>query len=37
VRDRKPDDLPPFCAKIIEEFTEGRHEVAHAGATAGGR
>jgi protease I len=34
VSSRKPDDLPAFCAKIIEEFAEGRHEVAHAGATA---
>ena len=25
VSSRKPDDLPAFCAKIIEEFTEGRH------------
>jgi deglycase len=33
VSSRKPDDLPAFCAKIIEEFTEGRHEVAHLGAT----
>ena len=21
----KPDDLPAFCAKMIEEFAEGRH------------
>jgi protease I len=35
VSSRKPDDLPAFCAKIIEEFAEGRHEVAHAGATEG--
>lgn len=34
VSSRKPDDLPAFCAKVIEEFAEGRHEVAHAGATA---
>jgi protease I len=34
VSSRKPDDLPAFCAKIVEEFTEGRHEVADAGATA---
>ncbi|HWY89249.1 MAG TPA: hypothetical protein VNY31_01120 [Solirubrobacteraceae bacterium] len=27
------DDLPAFCAKIVEEFAEGRHQVAHAGAT----
>jgi len=35
VSSRKPDDLPAFCAKIVEEFAEGTHEVAHAGATAG--
>jgi protease I len=23
---RKPDDLPAFCAKAIEEFAEGKHE-----------
>jgi protease I len=23
---RKPDDLPAFCAKIVEEFSEGTHE-----------
>lgn len=33
VSSRKPDDLPAFCAKIVEEFNEGRHEVVHAGAT----
>jgi protease I len=26
VSSRKPDDLPAFNAKIVEEFTEGRHE-----------
>jgi protease I len=26
VTSRKPDDLPAFCAKAVEEFTEGRHE-----------
>ncbi len=31
---RNPDDLPAFCAKIVEEFTEGKHSVASAGATA---
>jgi protease I len=36
VSSRKPDDLPAFCAKIVEEFAEGRHEVADAGATAAG-
>ncbi len=36
VSSRKPDDLQAFCAKVIEEFGEGRHEVASAGATASG-
>jgi protease I len=35
VSSRNPDDLPAFCAKIVEEFAEGKHEVAAAGATAG--
>jgi protease I len=26
VSSRKPDDLPAFCAKIVEEFREGAHE-----------
>jgi protease I len=34
VTSRNPDDLPAFCAKIVEEFAEGAHEVAEAGATA---
>jgi protease I len=36
VSSRKPDDLPAFCEKIVEEFAEGRHEVARAGASGGG-
>ncbi len=35
VTSRKPDDLPAFCAKAVEEFAEGVHRVARAGATAG--
>ena len=34
VTSRKPDDLPAFCDKIVEEFAEGKHEVASAGATS---
>ena len=26
VTSRKPDDLPAFCSKLVEEFAEGRHE-----------
>ena len=38
VTSRKPDDLPAFNAKILEEFAEGRHEeqaarTIHADAT----
>ncbi|MFE9788301.1 type 1 glutamine amidotransferase domain-containing protein [Nocardia salmonicida] len=28
VSSRNPDDLPAFCAKIVEEFAEGRHLAA---------
>lgn len=34
VTSRSPDDLPAFCAKIVEAFAVGRHAVAAAGATA---
>jgi protease I len=27
VSSRKPDDLPAFCGKLVEEFAEGRHRV----------
>jgi len=27
VSSRKPDDLPAFCAKLVEEFQEGIHEA----------
>jgi protease I len=33
VSSRKPDDLPAFCAKLVEEFAEGPHrERPEAGA-----
>lgn len=35
VTSRKPDDLPAFCAKMIEEFAEGRHDGAGRGAARG--
>jgi protease I len=36
VTSRKPDDLPAFCAKVIEEFAEGKHagQRIPTGATA---
>jgi protease I len=34
VTSRNPDDLPAFCAKIVEEFAEGKHEAASAAATS---
>jgi protease I len=34
VTSRRPDDLPAFCAKMLEEFAEGRHPVHPEGATA---
>ena len=30
VSSRKPDDLPAFCAKLVEELAEGRHAKQHA-------
>jgi protease I len=36
VSGRSPDNLPAFCGKIVEEFAEGRHGVASAGATGSG-
>ena len=27
VTSRRPDDLPAFCAKVVEELAEGRHEA----------
>jgi len=32
VTSRTPDDLPAFCAKLIEEFAEGRHPQQAASA-----
>ena len=34
VTSRKPADLPAFCAKLVEEFGEGRHARAHVSADA---
>jgi protease I len=34
VTSRKPDDLPAFCAKMIEEFAEGRHAGGQTSASA---
>jgi protease I len=30
VSSRKPDDLPAFCAKLVEELAEGKHEEQRA-------
>ena len=34
VSSRSPDDLPAFCAKIVEELAEGRHQAREAGVTS---
>jgi deglycase len=34
VTSRKPDDLPAFCAKLVEEFAEGPYERQTASITA---
>jgi protease I len=31
---RKPDDLPAFCSKMVEEFAEGKHEQLAQATTA---
>ena len=36
VSSRNPDDLPAFCAKLVEEFAEGRHERQTESITTGG-
>jgi protease I len=36
VTSRNPDDLPAFCAKLVEEIAEGRHEQ-HVGSGARAR
>jgi protease I len=34
VTSRKPDDIPAFNRKMIEEFAEGRHDERHQGGNA---
>jgi protease I len=36
VTSRRPDDIPAFCEKLIEEFAEGRHEELAAATAAAG-
>jgi protease I len=35
VTSRKPDDLPAFCAKVVEEIAEGMHTRTPVGVGAG--
>ena len=35
VNSRKPDDLPAFCSKLVEELAEGRHREQAAAASPG--
>ena len=35
VSSRKPDDLPAFCAKLVEEFCEGKHDAQARSVGAG--
>jgi protease I len=34
VSSRKPDDLPAFCAKLVEELAEGKHEAQRRSVSA---
>src|SRR5918999_1733656 len=34
VSSRKPDDLPAFCAKLVEEIAEGKHEAQRRSVSA---
>jgi protease I len=34
VTSRKPDDIPAFSAKLIEEIAEGKHDRAKVGSKA---
>jgi protease I len=36
VSSRRPDDLPAFCAKLVEEFAEGQHEGQRRSVRAAG-
>jgi protease I len=35
VSSRNPDDLPAFCAKLVEEFCEGKHDAQSRSVGAG--